>query len=91
MPCAQDPESHSPAPLHSAPFGFFPHEPDTQKLPATQSASLVQLTKQVGPLHAYGLQVREGGDTHCPAWLHVGAAVNEPCLQLAAPHSVPTW
>jgi hypothetical protein len=90
IPCAQNPESHSPAALHSAPLGFFPHEPDTQNLPATQSASLVQLTKQVDPLQVYGLQVRDGRATHCPDWLHVGAAVEEPSLQVAAPHSVPT-
>ena len=50
MPCAQNPDWHSPAALHSAPLGFFPHDPATQKLPATQSSSLVQLAKQLVPL-----------------------------------------
>ncbi len=49
-PCAQNPDWHSAVVLHSAPLGFFPHEPRTQKFPAKQSVSLVQLTKQVFPL-----------------------------------------
>jgi hypothetical protein len=49
-PCAQPPDSHSPPALHSAPLGFFPQEPFTQKLPATQSASLVQPAKHTLPL-----------------------------------------
>ena len=89
MPCAQNPDWHSPVPLHSAPLGFFPHDPATQKLPATQSASLVQLAKQALPLQANGLQVRDGGATHCPDWLQVAAAVNAPALHWAAPHSAP--
>jgi hypothetical protein len=64
MPCAQKPDWHSPAPLQSDPFGFLPHEPATQKLPVTQSASLVQLAKQALPLQANGLHVRDGGATH---------------------------
>jgi hypothetical protein len=89
-PWAQKPDSHSPAALHSAPVGFFPHEPATQKFPGTQSASLVQLRKQLVPLHTNGLQVCEGGATHCPARLHVGAAVKAPWSQVAGPHSVPS-
>jgi hypothetical protein len=50
VPWAQNPESHSPAPLHSAPSGFLPQKPATQNRPATQSASRVQLEKQADPL-----------------------------------------
>jgi hypothetical protein len=64
VPWAQKPDWHSPATLHSAPLGFFPHEPATQKFPATQLPSLVQLAKQLLPLHVNGLQVRAGGATH---------------------------
>jgi hypothetical protein len=65
-PCAQKPDWHSPAVLQSAPLGFFPHEPRTQKFPAKQSVSLVQLPKHAFPLQTYGLQVWDGGATH---WL----------------------
>ena len=65
-PCAQDPDWHSPAVLQSAPLGFFPHEPRTQKFPAKQSVSLVQLPKHAFPLQTYGLQVWDGGATHWP-------------------------
>jgi hypothetical protein len=66
-PWAQFPDWHSPPVLHSAPFGFFPHEPATQKFPATQSVSLVQPAEHAFPLQTYGLQVWEGGATHWPA------------------------
>jgi len=39
VPCAQWPDWHSLARVHSAPGGLSPHEEFTQKLPATHSLS----------------------------------------------------
>jgi hypothetical protein len=41
-PCAQKPEAHSSARLHSAPVGRFPHEPLSHVLPGTHWASVAQ-------------------------------------------------
>jgi hypothetical protein len=40
------------------------------------------------PEHTNGLQVREGGATHCPAALHLGLSVKTPFAQISGPHSV---
>jgi hypothetical protein len=50
-PWAQNAETHSMSELHSAPFGFLPHELSLHVLGGTQSVSLVQLRRQVLPLH----------------------------------------
>jgi hypothetical protein len=89
-PCAQNPDSQSLPELHTAPSSPLPHELLTHVFGGTQSVSLVQLLKQAFPLQMYGLQLRDGGATHCPAWLQVSASVNEPRLQLEDPHLVPT-
>jgi len=65
-PCAQNPESHSSLELHCAPPCFFPHEPFTHVLGATQSESWAQPVEQAFPLQTYGLQLRDDGATHWP-------------------------
>jgi hypothetical protein len=50
-PCAQKPERQSMSELHSAPSGCLPHLLSLQVLGGTQSVSLVQLRRQVLPLH----------------------------------------
>ena len=44
-PCSQNPELHSPAAPHVAPIGFLPQLPPVQTLGATQSLSVVQVTR----------------------------------------------
>ena len=53
-PCAQWPLVQSPLPEHCAPFGFSPHEPLVQTLPAEQSASAVQVALQTAVPHLNG-------------------------------------
>jgi hypothetical protein len=89
-PCAQNPDAHSLPALHSAPGGFFPHEPLTQRLGGTQSLSLVQPLKQALPLQVYGLHVRAVGGVQRPAGSQVAASVKRSCAQLGGPHLVPT-
>jgi hypothetical protein len=47
VPCSQKPLEHSVAPVQVAPLGRFPQLPPLQTLGATQSASAVQLARQV--------------------------------------------
>lgn len=89
IPCAQLLDWHSVGVLHSAPKGLRPQEPFTQKLPAMHSLSLEHATKQLEPLQVNGLHVSEGGATHWPDWLHVGAGVCAPATQISVPQTVP--
>ena len=63
-PWAQNPERHCVSVLQAAPLGLRPQEEFAQKLPATHCVSLEQVLKHWFPLHANGLQVREGEATH---------------------------
>jgi hypothetical protein len=47
VPCSQKLLEHSPAVVHAAPLGRLPQLPPVQTLGATQSASAVQVTRQV--------------------------------------------
>ena len=47
VPCSQKPLEHSVAPVQVAPLGRFPQLPPVQTLGATQSASAVQVARQV--------------------------------------------
>lgn len=71
-PCAQKPEAHSLAAAQSAPRGLRPHEPPAQNSPGAHCSLVAHVPKQVSPLQAKGLQVREREATHWPAALHVG-------------------
>jgi hypothetical protein len=62
-PWAQNPDSHSSAALHSAPFCFRPHEPLMQ-WPSTHWVSLVQDLKQLFTLQTKGLQLIARGVMH---------------------------
>ena len=46
VPCSQKPLEHSVAPAQVAPLGFLPQLPPVQTLGATQSLSVVQVTRQ---------------------------------------------
>jgi hypothetical protein len=63
-PWAQKPLWHSSADAHSAPRGLRPQDPETQKSPGAHCWSEVHEAKQVSPLQAYGLHVREREATH---------------------------
>lgn len=85
-PCAQNPDLHSELPLHDDPGGLRPHEPLTQKLPATHCASVLQVPKHTAPLHTYGSQVCDAGVTHWPIELQVAGGVYAPDRQDCGPH-----
>ena len=70
-PWAQNPEAQSLAAAQSAPRGLGPHEPLVQNSPGAQSAPVLHAGKQVSPLQAKGLQVRDWEATHWPVALQV--------------------
>ena len=74
-PCAQTLLAHSAAPVHTAPSGFLPHDPDVQVLPVLQFASVAQRVEHLLPLHANGTQVSALGATHWPVASQVDGAV----------------
>jgi hypothetical protein len=47
VPCSQKPLEHSVAPVQAVPLGFLPQLPPVQTLGATQSALVVQVTRQL--------------------------------------------
>jgi hypothetical protein len=89
-PCAQKPDWHSVAPVHTAPVGFRPHVPFWQTCPGMQSASFVHASRHFDPSHRKGLHVRAGGFTHWPWLLHVGGGVYAPWTHASSPQLVPT-
>ena len=50
--------------VQSAPFGLRPHEPLLQNSPGAHSSLVLHEVKQVSPLQAKGLQVREREAAH---------------------------
>jgi hypothetical protein len=70
-PWAQKPNSQSAAELQFAPKALSPQEDFVHCFPDTHWVSLVQRSKQVLPLHRYGLQLRVPDVTHRPEVLHV--------------------
>lgn len=53
-PCAQNPPLHSLPAVQAAPSGLRPQLDAVQTLPDVQSAPVVQLARQLVPLHTYG-------------------------------------
>src|SRR4029079_1023190 len=76
-PCAQSAELHSPSPPQAAPSGFLPQLLLTQVLGATQSASVMQLIRQVFPsaAHWYGMHAWVGDPEDSPLLSHVPVVV----------------
>ena len=70
-PWAHKPEVQSLPVAHSAPRGLRPQDPLMQNSPVAHSALVLHEVKQMSPLHAKGLQVREREATHWPEALHV--------------------
>ena len=66
VPCAQWPDWHSLARVHSAPGGLSPQEELEQTFPASHCVSVEQVPKQLEPLHVNGLHISTGGVTHWP-------------------------
>jgi hypothetical protein len=74
-PWAQKPDAQSLPSVQSAPRGLRPHEPLTQNSPGAHSVLVLHAVKQVSPLQANGLHVREREATHWPVALQVGGGL----------------
>jgi hypothetical protein len=89
-PCSQKPLEHSAAAVQAAPLGRLPQLPPVQTLGATQSASAVQVTRQVPVVpHTYAPQVVGDAAPQVPAPSQVRAGVNDVPLQVDAAQVVP--
>jgi hypothetical protein len=90
-PCAQVPELHSSLAPQVAPIGFLPQLPATQLLGATQSASDVQVVRQVFPSGAHwnGVQGSVVAPEHPPAMSHVPVVVRMYPTHASSAHTTP--
>jgi hypothetical protein len=90
VPCSQKPLWHSAVVVQAAPFGRLPQLPPLQTLGATQSASVVQVPRQVPEVpQLYAPQVPAVTVPHTPAPSHVRAGVNVVPVQVDAAQVVP--
>jgi hypothetical protein len=89
-PSTQNPDWHSFAMLQLPPVGFFwVHTPPMQKVPAAQSALVLQAVAQlVGLAQLYGAQLEDWPAAHVPIPSHCCPVSVEP-EQVAAPQTVP--
>lgn len=90
-PCAQVPELHSAAMVHTAPLGFLPQLIIAQLLGATHSALVVQVVRHAPPVpHWNGSHVDDvPAGRHDPAPSQVRDGVSVEPVQVAAAHTVP--
>lgn len=90
-PWAQITELHSSSAPQAAPSGFFPQLLLTHVLGATQSASVMQLVRQVFPsvAHWYGMHDCVIDPEHPPALSHVPVVVRIEPTHASAAHTTP--
>jgi hypothetical protein len=90
-PSTQKPESHSVDALQENPAFFRPQLPETHLRPVTQSASVVQLARQVvePTVHEYGSQTIVVPDTQLPVPSQTRMPSSSESLQVPAPQVVP--
>jgi hypothetical protein len=90
-PCAQLPELHSAAAVHTAPLGFFPQLFIVQVLGETHSALVAHVVRHAPLLpHWNGSQPDDAaGGRHRPAPSQVWAGVSVEPVQVAGMHTVP--
>ena len=88
---AQCSDAHSVFPEQTAPFIFLPQLPFMHLRPATQSASLLHLSKQalVEALQRNGAQTMEAPSLHLPAPSQVLVPTTAPESQVPLEHTVP--
>lgn len=88
---AQKVDAHSSPLAHTAPFIFLPQLPFTHLRPATQSASLAQVSKQalVERLHENGAHTVDAPSLQAPAPSQVYMPVMASASQLPALQMVP--
>ena len=90
VPCSQKPLEHSVAPVQAVPLGFLPQLPPVQTLGATQSALVVQVTRQLPPVpHTYAPQLVAVAVPQVPAPSQARAGVNVVPLQVDAAQVLP--
>ena len=81
-PCSQCPDAQSPAAAQAAPGGLGPQLPFTHALPATQSASVAQVARQLPVvLHMYLPHESDVAATQVPSPSQRAA-----CMTVAAVH-----
>jgi hypothetical protein len=90
-PCAQIAELHSASAPQAAPSGFLPQLLLTHVFGETQSASVMQLVRQVLPSapHWYGMHDCVLAPEHPPALSHVPVVVRMKPTQASAAHTTP--
>jgi hypothetical protein len=90
-PCAQIAELHSASAPHAPPSGFLPQLLLTHMLGDTQSASVMQLVRQVFPsvAHRYGMHDCVLAPEHPPALSHVPVVVRMDPTHASVAHTTP--
>jgi hypothetical protein len=89
-PCAQKPDAHAEAAVHSAPGGSLPQLLLTQELGETQSVLAEQVVLQAPVPHSKGSHMTVVAARQVPAPSQVRAWVNvEPVQDAAAPQIMP--